>query len=320
MSSLRRAFTLLEILLALGLATACVTLVCMAIHFYLQTVDIGRTQVEETQLARSILQQIAFDLKQTVNYQAPSRSAAGGGTGSGASAGARSNEGSPSAADSSGNSGSSADSGTGNGAGSQQEAETPSIPGLYGNQYELAIDVGRMPRLDELEQLMATGDPNLLGAAGGLQTVAYYVRGSAGTAGALGSSGATASAADSHGLVRRSTGRPMTVWALENGAMDWLTTQEKLLAAEVTAIEFRYYDGTQWVSFWDTQEAGGLPLAVEVAIALTSASAHDLQRSFVSGTREPIAAEPTRQEIHRLIVALPMAQAASASSEATASP
>jgi len=46
--------------------------------------------------------------------------------------------------------------------------------------------------------------------------------------------------------------------------------QEELLCRQVTALNFRYFDGSQWFDVWDSTAAGDiLPLAVEVVIGLT---------------------------------------------------
>ncbi len=54
-----------------------------------------------------------------------------------------------------------------------------------------------------------------------------------------------------------------------------------LLAPEVARIEFRYFDGSQWLAAWDCQQ--GLPVAVEIAFALrNSATAQTLRQGATS--------------------------------------
>jgi hypothetical protein len=62
------AFTLLEVILALGLSTLVLMLLGMAINLHLRLLDSGRTKVEEAQLARAILRIIAQDLRSAVPY------------------------------------------------------------------------------------------------------------------------------------------------------------------------------------------------------------------------------------------------------------
>lgn len=41
----------------------------------------------------------------------------------------------------------------------------------------------------------------------------------------------------------------------------------QLLAPEVAAIKFRYFDGRAWFEIWDSDTAGRIPRAIEVSIA-----------------------------------------------------
>ncbi len=65
-----RGFTLLEMVLAIGLTGMVLVLLTTAIDLYLVRVDASRTQVESAQLARTLLHQIAKDLR-AARYKAP---------------------------------------------------------------------------------------------------------------------------------------------------------------------------------------------------------------------------------------------------------
>ena len=58
----RRGFTLIEVVLAIGLTAMVVYLLSTATELYLANVDASRTRVETAQLARTLLDQIAGDL------------------------------------------------------------------------------------------------------------------------------------------------------------------------------------------------------------------------------------------------------------------
>ena len=60
-----RAFTLLEVVLAIGLTAIVLYLIATAIELFLYRVDSSRTQVESSQLARTLLDAIAADLAAT---------------------------------------------------------------------------------------------------------------------------------------------------------------------------------------------------------------------------------------------------------------
>ncbi|MGD0898924.1 MAG: prepilin-type N-terminal cleavage/methylation domain-containing protein, partial [Thermoguttaceae bacterium] len=66
----RRGFTLLELILALGLTVIVVGLVSMAVGTQLRLAATGRAQVQEAQLARALLHRIADDLHNAAPYSA----------------------------------------------------------------------------------------------------------------------------------------------------------------------------------------------------------------------------------------------------------
>ncbi len=47
--------------------------------------------------------------------------------------------------------------------------------------------------------------------------------------------------------------------------------RESILVDYVTALNIRYYDGTDWVDEWDIEEEGRLPNAVEITLSITDA-------------------------------------------------
>ena len=65
----RRGVTLLELLLALALSVIVLSAIGMAIEMHLKMLGTRRTQVEEAQLARSVLRRIADDLRSAVQYE-----------------------------------------------------------------------------------------------------------------------------------------------------------------------------------------------------------------------------------------------------------
>ncbi len=79
----RRGFTLLEVVLALGLAVVVLGLVGMGIHVQLAVAAKSRDQVEEAQLARVLLQRVADDLRNAVPFQPPPSSSSSSSSSSG---------------------------------------------------------------------------------------------------------------------------------------------------------------------------------------------------------------------------------------------
>jgi hypothetical protein len=83
------------------------------------------------------------------------------------------------------------------------------------------------------------------------------------------------------------------------------------IAPEVAAIQFLYYDGVEWVQEWDSIERGGLPLAVEIAVAMWPADAREQDANSLQTPLNFVASEQSEWLIYRQLVHLPMAQPAS---------
>src|SRR5687768_7365858 len=65
----RSGMTLLELMLALSLSVVVMGVIAIVIDLHLRTLDTRRTEVEEAQLARAVLRQMADDLRSAVQYQ-----------------------------------------------------------------------------------------------------------------------------------------------------------------------------------------------------------------------------------------------------------
>ena len=153
--SRRGALTLLELILALALSVIVIAAIGWAIQLHLQALDTRRSDVEEAQLARAVLKLIADDLHSvvaynTINYDEAARIAAMGipGVASGDIEEGDDNfeqdpvEGDPEAT-------------------APEEEEPPkdlsadltpgAIPGIYGNQYQLQVDISRLPRIEDFD-------------------------------------------------------------------------------------------------------------------------------------------------------------------------
>jgi type II secretory pathway pseudopilin PulG len=232
----RRAYTLLELLLALALTVLVSGLVGMLLQIYYKSSELSQSEVRQAQIARNLLRMIADDLRSVVRYQefddstlssvlsASAGGAAGGmssdssgassGDSSGASSGGSSSAGaspgtgtsggasmgggstssggsamggsSSSSPSSSGSTGSSTTSDTSSSSSEDTAANTtdlaasttpPPTPGLYGNQYELMVDVSRLPRPDQYySQQMSSLSTQMPDVPSDIKSVLYYVQ------------------------------------------------------------------------------------------------------------------------------------------------
>lgn len=302
-------FTLLEVLLALALTAMVLVAVAMAIDIHLRLVDVERTGVVEAQLARALLDRIADDLRSAVHYEPINAeklvgdlvsqvgAAAGGGVseeGVAALGGFLEEElGTP------------GESGTDETGGLAESLGPGSAPGLFGNTYQLQIDTSRLPRADELQGTLSTDDSTIENVLSDVKTVTYYV-----IADQLGGTGYGSGVSQSGaGLVRLEYNRATMAWAAEQGLLVDMEQDVQPVAPEVAAIEFRYFDGTEWWEEWDSIERGGLPVVVEIAIGIIPARLrNDTEFTSLLTDTQPSLAEMEDLLIYRKLVHLPVAR------------
>lgn len=315
----RTGFTLLEVVLALALTALVLGALGLAIQVNLRATDTGRADVARAQLGRAVLRQIADDLRAAVWYEPPDvaslasagGSAAGNSSGSnstggsgapagsgGQSAGGPGSGGTPAGGSSPSTSGSSTTGGeSAQSAGSTESLGLPEKPGLYGGRDWLEVDVSRLPRVDQYQPAQGS----VAGASGDLtsdiKTVAYYLASSP--------YAPAAATAGGSGLWRREVDRAVTIWAVANGNSSGLNQGGEPLAAEVSSLELSYYDGTEWLTEWDSSELGGLPLAVEIVVGIDLTP--ELSTATRNGLASTTAADPDIATFH-LLVHLPVAQ------------
>ncbi len=290
----RSGFTLLEVMLALGLTVVVIAVVTMSVNGTLKLVDHGRAKTERDQLARAILTRIGDDVRSVLRYQpfdasgmmsvstsSSSKSGGSGGSGSSKSGGGNSGGKSSSGGNSSGGSGSSGTGGSsgssGSSGGSGSSSDTSSatqstsstIAGIYGFEDSLQVDVARLPRADEYVQA-STDSAASAAPPSDVRTVSYFLAGSASTSSIPAASGSTLSGT---GLARTELDRAMSTYATTQGDTTTSGSNAVILAPEVVALEFQYFDGTSWNTSWDSTANSGLPQAVKISIALSDPAA-----------------------------------------------
>ncbi len=309
-SSGRRGFTLLELFLTLSLAVVLMTLVNSAFQFYVGQMDSSDQDMQRTMLATAVMQMIEDDLRATLHPEpldtsaletllAKTASAAGGGGGGGASDSTPGDSGDAAATEE--------DSGS--------LVTTIAVldkPGLIGNQFQIQIDTSRLPRLEEYVVMMDADPATLTDPPSDLKTVTYFVQeagmigvddstSTTGQAGATAAGGNAAGAtAAGGGLVRRVLDRSAQNYAMTTGNVNALNQTGDLLAPEIGAIEFQYWDGLIWQIEWNSDQMGGLPLAVKIQMTMID-PAIDLNE------QEP--------RVFQHVVRLPMARPADVSEE-----
>lgn len=291
----RYAFTLLELILSLALTAVIAGLIGSLIQLYLVNQETGRDSVRQAQMARAILNMIAEDVRTTVRYQkfdtsglvqllsTDTGSSGGGASGGGGSGGGGSGGGGASGGGASGggapSGGASGGGASGGGAGGVSTSTAPAAlpPGIYGSSTSIEIDVSRLPRPDEYYPKMGNTSTGTLGdMPSDVKTVGYYVQsprsdGVQDSLGQLSQEAATLTSAPvaspNGGLVRRSVDRAVTQYAYEIAQSSQLLRTGELIAPEVLALEFQYFDGATWQTQWDGSQQG-LPHVVKITIAM----------------------------------------------------
>ena len=307
MKKVSTAYTLIEVMISLSLMTVILLAIGMAIETNLRLVTIERTEVEEAQLARAILEKIARDIRSVVvsvkeeNLEVD------------ASAITSLFGFSPSDAETTVT-------------GEEDEfldAVVGTMPGIYGDAEWLQIDTALLPRGETFGSKQvrsgASAMPDRLSPS---KTVLYYLGKDTGTiadiddpryqperlTGSLGRSLDTA--ALQYGLFRRQLDRLVSQYIFNEGLDMEYEQYDEPLAPEVESIEFAYFDpeagmdGTpgDWVVSWDMDERQTLPRAVRITVGIRKRhfGTSMLNQLTLSGT------ERLPTIIYSLIVPLPI--------------
>jgi type II secretory pathway pseudopilin PulG len=324
----RSAFTLLEVVLALGLAVMVMELVGSQIYTTLKLVDQGRRKTEKEQLARAILQKIAADIRATVRYEPFDSTGVSGASTSSSSTSSSATDPTSTPSSQSTNSTSSSQSGNSSSSSSTDSSSSSTAstavqyPGLYGDQGGLQIDVARIPRVDEYNT-NATDPTTQSSTVTALRTVTYYLIGSTPTTSSL--TGTPTGTDMTSGLVRCEMDRAAALNASQQGDTTQRDATAASIAPEVADMQFSYFDGTTWNDTWDTTQNGGLPQAISVWILLNDVAASGQQQSNDQASNAPTSiadaqsSDPSR--VYRIVVHLaacdPMQAAASSSTQST---
>jgi len=309
------------VILAMSLTIVVLFIIGAGINVQLRAFDRGRARVERAQLARVLLHRMSDDLRGLMLPEAPATDDAAATSSSGSSSG--------SSGSSSGTSGEE----TGEEAAAIDELASAmtgddtldsdldtllgttieSAPGVYGELDWLRIDVVRTMRSDgDSVQDAATatdGVAPVARAARGIESIVYYVV----TPDRLATAAlATAGETSAGGLVRRELVRPAVAYASESGDFEYRDTSLSPLVSEVTGVEFRYHDGTDWLDAWDTDEMGELPKAIEIRLFLSPipSRAAEAEPGLAADSQTDDAAI-----VSRLVVRIPFHEIEDASSE-----
>ena len=234
----RSGFTLIEVLLAMSLLVVVVSAAYAGMETLRRVTTLGRDASAERQLSRAIRARFLTDLR-SVRFAPPE---------------VPPGEEEPPAGD-----GAAADPGAATAAVEPVAVPVPEV-GVTGDAQTLTIYSALPGRGLDYATGGAGADPGV--RSSDLRTVVWFM---AGEGGALASAVA---GRDGPGLARLEGDTPAVAAAETTGDNDGLLAAATLLAPEVTALQFRYFDGVDWVGSWDSALTGSLPRAVEMQFQL----------------------------------------------------
>ena len=329
----RRGFSLLELILALGLTVIVVSAITTAIRLYMFQLQQRQKEIESKQISRGVMRMVASDLRAAIQYKPEDYSglenliasqslsglggeipgldteadaedvdaddleqtildavAAGGGAG-----GAEQEDG---GGDAAGGSEATGDSASGE-EGEVEEEEELGRPTLIGDNYFIRTDISRLPRLDEYNPLISRrGEEERLPSD--VKTVTYFFSSARPeTAEAL----ADDSFGAKGGLYRRQIDRAVEAFQSGEDNVEIVVQPDEyseLISPEISEIQFRYWDGEEWLAEWNSEEQGGFPVAIEVQVVI------DPERETEGGSYDDL--ERLEVETIRTVIHLPVAE------------
>jgi hypothetical protein len=276
-STSRAAFTLLEVILSTAIGIMLMGGLYVAMSVSLHQAQAGRDVVEHSLLVRTLLWRMGNDIRVNIVPPMPasatssSSSSGSGGSSSGGSGSSGSTSGSTgttgstmssSTGTSSTMSGSTSSS-TGSTTSSSSSTTTNTVGavqywGVQGQTNQLTIFTSRLP-MDVINSYLnpATSANPMLGSD--LRRIDYWI----------------GSNADGTGLCRKEFNTATSTDAMTMQLADPNTDPLMLVAEEVRSLQFRYWDGTEWLDTWDSTQPGldgvtqqGPPLAIEITISI----------------------------------------------------
>lgn len=255
-ASRRAAFTLLELMLALGLTATLLTVVYSSLELHWKFSTLGQVEVERAQIARAILTKISADIRSTM-YAPPV------------------DEFIP---DDTSEDDSDDDTGPGDSDADEFLVEEPIVEvtdpadaysgssiGVFGDAVSIVLHINRPYRPS------TNSDEDVLNpeSQSNQKSISYFLAGGEGNlasmvAGQFQTENEYEDGID--GLARMSGDRFMLTLADQQGDMVELASQTKLLAEEINSLSFEYHDGVEWLTEWDSDVQERVPNAIGVTI------------------------------------------------------
>ena len=303
--SRRLAYTLLELLLALGLTVIIVTLIGNAIFVNMLSLTRVQSSIERKLAARGVLGMLQNDIRAGIQFKAADYSGlqdlfASIQTATGAAGLLDTVDGEAILSGEIPDTATAAASPSFTAGENDLEENLEGVPVFIGAPNSLTIDISRLPRIDEYHPSMPSIKDRVSTIAD-VKTVSYFVNQSNGPRAEKSS---LMPSPFTGGLFRRSVDRSVAAY---QGLSDTQEPDEfsELVAPEVVEVAFRYFDGQNWQTDWDSEDENGFPLAVEINLVI------DPIRTVGSGATADggqTRSDRDSLEHYRVVVHLPVAE------------
>ena len=310
-ASVVRAYTLIEVLIVLALLATLLLLITMALDVHLRQMTMSRVDVEEAQLARTICEKIAQDIRNVVvplreemlEVDTAALTAVMGLEGASDMLEGLEMPDETEEYDEE----------------YEEEMIYGTVPGIYGGLEWIQIDTAKLPRGEMYgSRQIRRGNSQASDRLSASKTVMYYLGQDTGMVsiddpqyqperliGALGRS--LDPNALQYGLFRRQLDRQAMQYAIHEGLEFEDEQYDEPLAPEVESIQFYYFDPTieqlgkmgDWVEEWDMDDRQMLPLAIQITVTIRRSDSGRSLLSFGStSAREPV--------VYSLVVPIPV--------------
>ncbi|MDR2170493.1 MAG: prepilin-type N-terminal cleavage/methylation domain-containing protein [Planctomycetaceae bacterium] len=305
---LRCGFTIVEILIALVLMLLILGIISVSIDIYIRQMTVNRSEMEEAQLARAILERMSQEIRSVVvqtnqdaavtsseEFDVELLSSIFGSSYLSDGVPYTPNTNNNAATDADANSDVISTISSSNSSENEQTTESTIsikgvIPGIYGDLNWIQIDAVRLPRGEFFgSRRMRVGSQFQTDRLSSVKTVYYYIGKDTdvitdttdpryepdkliGSLGRL-----TDMTAVQYGLFRREFDRQVTQYIVNEGKETDYEQYDEVIAPEVEWIEFSYFDPSvatssnpagDWVDYWDMDEKLSLPKAIKITIAI----------------------------------------------------
>ncbi len=294
-------YTLLEVLLALGLTVVIFAAIAAGIRVHLISIGKAQARIEQRQVARNLLALIGRDIRAAVLYRAVDYS----GLENIRATQLKQTQQSPLAllAGATATNADAVDPTTTDDDATDDEEIEEVIqedavsyrPVLKGGRSSILFDISRLPRLDQYRLITSQGIEAADSTPSDIKSIGYFFSDAPPTNTTIAESDTNAQG----GLYRHEIDRAVAAFAGLDGLRSSPDSFSQLLAPEVAGIGFRYFDGQTWATSWDFDEKNGLPTAIEIELLI------DPTRTRLNSQT---LSEPSMQMTFRSVVQLPLAE------------